>query len=128
MIAIVDTSLFIALESGRSLGDPPDGRDTAVSVVTIAELEYGLLCARDAASRAARLATLRAAERTPPVPIDRVVASRFAELVAAMRAAGAGRLGVQDAWIAATALAHGAEVWTQDEDFDRVPGLDVVRL
>ena len=45
-----------------------------------------------------------------------------------MRSAGHGRLGVQDAWIAATAIAHDADLLTQDDDFDTVPGLRVIRL
>lgn len=45
-----------------------------------------------------------------------------------MRDRGLGKLKVQDAWIAATAIDQGAELWTQDGDFDQVPGLEVVRL
>jgi predicted nucleic acid-binding protein len=35
---------------------------------------------------------------------------------------------VHDTWIAATALAHGAVVWTQDGDFTSFVGVDVVRV
>jgi predicted nucleic acid-binding protein len=45
-----------------------------------------------------------------------------------MRQRGRARLKIQDAWIAATALEWGAELWTQDGDFAGVPGLSVVRL
>jgi predicted nucleic acid-binding protein len=31
-------------------------------------------------------------------------------------------------WIAATAIAHGLPVATQDDDYDEVPGLQVVKL
>jgi predicted nucleic acid-binding protein len=41
---------------------------------------------------------------------------------------GNGRLGVQDAWIAATAIAHDADLLTQDADFDAVPSLRVIKL
>jgi predicted nucleic acid-binding protein len=34
---------------------------------------------------------------------------------------------VQDAWIAATAQAHGVAVYTQDTDFDELP-VDVVQV
>lgn len=100
----------------------------AVSVVTIAELEMGVLAAGDPAARATRLRTLRLAEQSAPLLVTREIAARFAELVVSMRAAGEAKMGVQDAWIAATALHHGAELWTQDDDFDRVPGLTVVKL
>lgn len=96
--------------------------------MTIAELETGVLSAGDAESRARRLRTLHAAEATRPIPITRTIATAFAELTIAMRDRGLGKLKVQDAWIAATAIDQGAELWTQDGDFDQVPGLEVVRL
>jgi predicted nucleic acid-binding protein len=126
--AIADTSLFIAREGGRPLGKYSKDREIAVSVVTLAELELGVLAADEPRVRAARLQTLRDVEQISTLPVDRVVASAFATLVAEMRAAGRGRLGVQDAWIAATAIAHDADLLTQDADFDTVPGLRVIKL
>jgi predicted nucleic acid-binding protein len=35
---------------------------------------------------------------------------------------------VHDTWIAATALVHGAQVWTQDADFTNFAAVDVVRV
>lgn len=125
--AIADTSLFIARESRRPLAAYDEGREIAISVVTVAELEMGVLVAAAPSVRAARLRTLRDAEQLSTLPVDREVASAFAALVE-MRATGRGRLGVQDAWIAATAIAHDAELLTQDADFDSVPGLRVVAL
>ena len=72
--------------------------------------------------------TLREAEQLSALPVDRTVASAFAALAVEMRAAGDGRLGVQDAWIAATAIAHDADLLTQDADFDAVPHLRVIKL
>jgi predicted nucleic acid-binding protein len=37
-------------------------------------------------------------------------------------------MGVNDSWIAATAMALGVPVVTQDEDYVRVPGLEVARV
>jgi predicted nucleic acid-binding protein len=125
--AIADTSLFIARETGRPLA-PHGDREIAVSIVTIAELEMGVLAVAAPRVRAARLQTLRDAEQLTALPVDRDVASAFATLVVEMRAAGHGRLGVQDAWIAATAIAHDADLLTQDDDFDTVPGLRVIKL
>ena len=125
--AIADTSLFIALETGRPLA-PSGDLQIAVSIITIAELEMGVLAAATPRIRATRLQTLRDAERLSALPVDRDVASAFATLVVEMRAAGQGRLGVQDAWIAATAIAHDADLLTQDDAFDAVPGLRVIRL
>jgi len=35
---------------------------------------------------------------------------------------------INDSWIAATALAHDLTVTTQDDDYDDVPGLQVVKV
>ena len=48
--AIADTSVFIAREADRPLGDLPD--EIAVSVITAAELELGVLRALDPDTRA----------------------------------------------------------------------------
>ena len=126
--AIADTSLFIAREAGRPLGPIPVDVDIAVSIVTVAELEMGVLAAAEPQVRARRLRTLRDVEQLSALPVDRDVASAFATLTVQMRAAGHGRLGIQDAWIAATAIAHEADLLTQDAGFEAVPGLRVIRM
>ncbi len=128
MRGVLHTSVFIAEEQGRALRteDLPD--EAAVSVVTLAELELGVHMAADENVRAGRLATLGAVRATyVSLPIDEPVTSAFAGIVASARRASR-RLKVQDAWIAATAHAHGAAVYTQDADFDGIPGLSVVRV
>jgi predicted nucleic acid-binding protein len=125
---ILDTSVFIAHEQGRDLaaGSLPD--EAAVSVVSLAELELGVHLATSAEIRARRLSTLRAVQTTyEALPVDEQVASSFARIVADARRAGQ-RPTVQDTWIAATALAHGVPVYTQDADFDGIPGIQVVRV
>lgn len=124
--ALADTSLFIARESGRPLAGPPP-RQIAVSYVTIGELRAGVLAASDPRARARRLETLTRAESLRPLPIDAGVARAWGELRVALRDAGR-RMLVNDSWIAATAIAHGIPVVTQDTDYDDVPGLDVVRV
>ena len=125
--AILDTSLFVAVEQGRPLGRPLPKR-VGVSVVTLAELELGVLVARDADTRAQRLATLtRVREETAGLPAGERVASAYARLVAGELAAGR-KPRVHDTWIAATALVHGAEVWTQDDDFSSFAAVDVGRV
>lgn len=126
--ALADTSLFIARETGRALDPYAEDVEIAISIVTIAELEMGVLAASEPEKRAIRLRTLRDAEQLSALPVDRDVASVFASLAVRMRESGHGRLGIQDAWIAATAIAHDADLLTQDADFDVVPGLRVVRL
>jgi predicted nucleic acid-binding protein len=99
-----------------------------VSIVTVAELQLGVHMAGADDVRAARLATLGAIRATyAALPVDEPVADAFAEVVAGARRARR-RLKVQDAWIAATARAHGAAIYTQDADFDGLPGVDVIRV
>jgi len=124
---LLDTSVFIAGEQGRSLAVDRLPDEAAISVVTLAELELGVHMASSDAVRAQRLRTLSSARSTyVALPIDDDVASAFAELVAGARRAGA-RPRVQDVWIAATARAHAVAVYTQDADFDAL-AVDAVRV
>jgi len=124
--AIADTSVFIAQEAGRDLGELPE--EIAVSVVTAAELELGILRAKDTDTRARRLATLAQVRATYPLlPVDAETASCFARIAAAELEAGR-RIRRHDAWIAATALRHGVAVATQDADFSVFEAVAVLRV
>jgi predicted nucleic acid-binding protein len=125
---ILDTSVFIARESGRPLSAfPEDVTELAVSIVTVAELRVGVLLA-DASQLEGRLSTYeQVVSGFEPLPVDAAVAERFATLVAARRRQGRA-VRVNDTWIAATALAHDACVLTQDEDFEDLGGVDVRKL
>jgi predicted nucleic acid-binding protein len=124
--AVADTSVFIAEETGRELGGLPER--IAVSVITIAELELGVLRAVDPEARARRLSTLSRVQSTYPLlPIGPEVASCFARIAAVERSRGR-RLRRHDTWIAATAMRHGAAVLTQDADFSSFDEVDVIRV
>ena len=121
------TSVFIARESGRPIDVAALPEELAVSVVTIGELRAGVLAATDVDARDRRLATLTAALQLDPVPIDDTVAAEWARLRVVLRDRRQ-RMPVNDSWIAATAMALGVPVITQDDDFPEVPDLDVVRV
>jgi predicted nucleic acid-binding protein len=124
--AIADTSIFIARETGRPLGPLPE--QIAVSVVTAAELELGVLRASDPETRARRLRTLgRVRSEYPLLAIDEQVASCFARLADEQLRSGR-KPRRHDTWIAATALRHGVTVVTQDADFDAFASVEVVRV
>jgi hypothetical protein len=125
--ALLDTSVFVAEEQGRPLANAlPD--EVAVSIVTLAELEAGVLMAKDDDSRAQRMQTLLSVrERAAGIPADQRVASAYARLASAALKDGR-KPRIQDTWIAATAVVHGAEVWTQDADFTEFQGVEVVRV
>jgi predicted nucleic acid-binding protein len=116
---LLDTSVFIARETERPLGALPD--HVAVSVVTIGELQLGVLNAADAVSRARRADTLALARTADPIPISEAVMVSWARLVADCRAAGIHRIvKLTDALIAATGIEHGLPVVTQDDDYDSI--------
>lgn len=76
--------------------------------------------------RAQRLQTLSAVQRGfQPLPINEEIARTFAIIVSEARRL-ARRPRVMDTWIAATAIAHGLPVYTQDEDFQSIPRVTVV--
>jgi predicted nucleic acid-binding protein len=116
---LLDTSVFIARETTRPLGELPE--HVAVSVVTIGELQLGVLNASDPDRRTRRADTLALARAADPIPISEAVMTSWARLVADCRAAGIHRLvKLTDALIAATAVEHGLAVVTQDDDYDRI--------
>ena len=124
---LADTSLFIGGESGRPLDTGLLPEEIAVSVVTIGELRAGVLAAADVDTRDRRLATLAQALALEPIPIDQSVAESWAKLRLVLRDA-AQRMPVNDSWIAATAMSLGVPVVTQDEDYVKVLGLEVIRV
>lgn len=127
MRALLDTSFFVATESGRPLAEMEGVTETEVSVVTLAELTVGVLMAGDD-DRPARVATLSAVESTwDPLPIDAEVARQFARIVAALRAGGR-RVPILDALVAATAIVEQIPVVTQDNDYAAIPGVEVIRV
>lgn len=123
---LLDTSVFIARESGRSITGPLPLR-SAVSVITVGELLAGVLSAGSTATRARRMDTLTRAEILDPLPVDRTVSAAWAALRQMLRETGR-RMQANDSWIAATAIAHGLPVVTQDDDYDDVPGLTVIKV
>lgn len=127
---LLDTSVFIALESARQLDVSRLPAINVVCPVTIAELQAGVLAALDLDVRARRLATLESIADVEVLAIDSDVAAEWARLRVHLAATGRG-VNVNDLWIAATAAANGLPVVAQDDDFDPlqgIAGLDVIRV
>jgi predicted nucleic acid-binding protein len=122
---IADTSIFIANEKGRTIAPERLPDRLAISVITIGELRSGVLDARDVSIRDRRLAALTRALMLDPIPIDQAVAETWARLLVSLRNIGL-RMPVNASWIAATAMALGIPVVTQDDDYVHAPGLEVV--
>lgn len=124
---LLDTSIFIALETGRPLDTDRSPTNSSVSIITIGELRLGILTARDALTRSARLSTFLDASELNPLPIDENVAEAWAQLRITLRDTKT-KMSVNDSWIAATAMAHNIPVVTQDGGFVEGLGFDIVRI
>lgn len=124
MRGLFDTSVFVAQEQRRGVAELPD--EAAISVMTLAALHVGVLLAKSPRARAQRLRTLGLVERNfDPIPVDDSIARAFAELVAESRRKGR-HPRVVDALIAATALVNDLPIYSQDKDFEGMPGVRVV--
>jgi predicted nucleic acid-binding protein len=62
-----------------------------------------------------------------PIPIDQSVAEAWAKQRVQLRDSSQ-RMPVNDSWIAATAISMGVPVVTQDGDYVKVPGLEVLSV
>ena len=124
MLSVLDTSVLIAEHPA-----PVEG-EIAISVVSVAELQFGVLVAPDEERRAHRLARLSAILRSfEPLPVDGAVAASYGELAAATHRAGRRATARSlDLMIAATAHAHGARLVTANvDDVSHLSGLlDIV--
>ncbi len=125
--ALADTSVFIAEEQGRPMERHRVPAQLSVSIVTVGELRAGVLVADDAEDRGQRLRTLEVALGFDPLPIDQQVAEVWARLRVQLRQRGR-RMPVNDSWIAATAMALGIPVVTQDDGYAEIDGLEVIRV
>ncbi len=125
--ALADTSVFIGLETARFDASRFAEFEWGVSVVTLGVLRLGVLQARDPETSARRLLTYQLAQRFEPLAVDEAVSDAWALLVSRLRAEGR-RAPINDSWIAATALAHGVPIVTQDSDYDAMPGVEVIKV
>jgi predicted nucleic acid-binding protein len=108
--ALLDTSVLIA-------GDlAPIPGVLAISAISLAELQFGVLVAKSASVRAERLRRLSILQKHfDALPVDDAVAISYGRLAAAVIDAGRQpRRRAMDLLIAATAHAHGARLYTRN--------------
>lgn len=110
--AILDTSVIIASDIAPLPGV------LAISVISVAELQFGVLVATTATARAERLRRLSVLHKHfDALPVDEAVAISYGRLAAAVLDAGRPpRRRVMDLLIAATAHAHDARLYTRNID------------
>ena len=116
--AILDTSVIIAADIAPLPGV------LAISAISLAELQFGVLVAKTPAVRAERLRRLSLLQKHfDALPVDDAVAISYGRLAAAVVEAGRQPpRRAMDLLIAATAHAHGARLYTRN--IDDFAGLD----
>ena len=109
---ILDTSVLVAEDVSELPGQ------LAISVISVAELHYGVLVATSTDARAIRLSRLsRLQRRFDPLPVDDAVADSYGQLAAHVAASGRKpRARAMDLLIAATAHVHDACLYTRNMD------------
>jgi predicted nucleic acid-binding protein len=109
---ILHTSVLVATDV-----EPIPG-ELAISIISIAELNYGVLVAKSEDARAQRLARLSVLQRRfDPLPVDEAVSDSYGRLAARMVHSGRQPSSrTMDLLIAATAHAHGATLYTRNPD------------
>ncbi len=122
---VVDTSVLVDLAEDPLAEHPGT---YAISVLSLAELHKGAVLARRTRERATRVARVIAVEQAfEALPIDRAIAIKFGEIAARTKRLERPPHTI-DGLIAATAIVHGVPVITRDDDFDRIPGVKVVKV
>ena len=125
--ALADTSIFVGLEAQRFEAEQIEDFEWGISTITLGELRLGVLQARDPVAASRRLSTYQLAQRFEALPVDSAVSDAWALLVSKLRAAGR-KAPVNDSWIAATAIAHRIPVVTQDNDYDDMPDVQIIKI
>lgn len=124
MRILLDTNAYSAFMRGH-----PGTRDLILgadeilfSVIVLGELHYGF---RRGKRPEENLRELRTFLRDPLLRVAQVgsiTADRYGRIAAQLRSAGR-PIPVNDIWIAAQSMEHGADLVSADRHFDHVPGL-----
>jgi predicted nucleic acid-binding protein len=123
-VLLLDTSFLVEYEAelvkdmigtARRLLRSRPLEPVAISIITVGEFAEGFEDARDVEAFLARFRT---------IPLSRAIAYKTAAMQASLKQ----RLGENDAWIAATALAYNAELAGRERAFTRVPRLKYIMI
>ena len=121
---LVDTSAYTALLAGHEgIADLiSDSEAVLLSTVVIGELLDGFLGSTREEQNRHELKQMRAKSRTVVVPVTGDTAEWFATVKQQLRRKGT-PIPINDVWIAASALEHGATLVSRDHHFENVDGL-----
>ncbi len=121
---LIDTNAYIALMAGNgTIADILETSDAVIlSPIVIGELHDGFRNGTRYRENLHILDRFRAQPRTVTVPVTDTTAEWFAEIKQGLRRRGL-PIPINDVWIAASCMEHGALLLTLDAHFDAVDGL-----
>lgn len=123
---LLDTNAYAAFKQGQPEAVEIVRRATRllINAVVLGELLAGFAAGTREAKNRAELQQFLASPRVTLVGIDDHTADYYAAVYKALR--GKGRpIPTNDMWIAATALQHGAALFSVDAHFDQIDGVVV---
>jgi tRNA(fMet)-specific endonuclease VapC len=121
---LIDTNAYSALLSGEGRVADELARHESIllSPIVIGELFDGFLNGTRERENRANLARFREKPRTVCVPITDATAEWFAEVKRMLRKKGR-PIPINDVWIAASCMEHGAHLLSFDAHFSEIDGL-----
>lgn len=126
---VLDTSAYSRFREGNedALEWMRLAKTIALPTIVLGELEAGFVLGRRTAENRVAIAEFTAEPFVQVLPVTSEIARRYGGLFAALRKKGT-PVGTNDIWIAATTIEHAGHLVTFDEDYEKIPGLDVTVL
>jgi tRNA(fMet)-specific endonuclease VapC len=124
MKLLLDTSAYSGFRRGApSLVEKISGCDSVlISPVMLGELMYGFRKGAKFEQNMRMLRQFLDHEAVEIAPVGEVTADRYSRIVMQLKKDGS-PMPINDVWIAAQAMEHGAELLSSDRHFEQVAGL-----
>lgn len=121
---LIDTNAYVAITKGDRNAQAiiQNAPRMGISVIVLGELLTGFRIGKREKTNRETLQRFIASPRVELLPITENIAEHYAILIAQLRSVGT-PIPTNDAWIAATALDAGYDVFSYDSHFGVVPGL-----
>jgi tRNA(fMet)-specific endonuclease VapC len=121
---LLDTSAYSGFRSGvPSVVEKISGSDSVlISPVMLGELMYGFRKGAKFEQNMRMLRRFLDHDAVEIAPLGEVTADRYSRIVMQLKKDGS-PIPINDVWIAAQAMEHGAELLTSDRHFEQVAGL-----